>query len=100
MMFIFHMAFSIALIALASGVFLYLWSDENDSGLGKVFGVLITIMALLNVACNLYYGIKPMHPPMQNHPQMNGPANDNPAMNQSDHGSGKGGKMSNQGRGR
>lgn len=98
MMFLIHMAFGLALIALALGVFLYIWSDENDSGLGKAFGAIITILALLNVACNLYYGLRPMMgsqmPMQQNQQRMGGPGGpQGQEMGGSQQEQGKGGKM-------
>lgn len=57
-MFLLHAAFGLLLIALASGVFLYIWSAKNDSGLGRVFGLIVILLAVIDMLCAAYYGVK------------------------------------------
>lgn len=58
MMFQFHIALALGLIALSSGVALFVWSDNHSgSGLAKILGFLIIIMALFSTACTVYCGV-------------------------------------------
>src|SRR5580704_15958860 len=54
-------SFSLQLIALTAGVALFIWSlNSHDRGavLGRFFGFIIMILALLSVLCTLYMSIK------------------------------------------
>jgi hypothetical protein len=54
-------SFSLQLIALTAGVALFIWSlNSHDKGavLGRFFGFIIMILALLSVLCTLYMSIK------------------------------------------
>jgi hypothetical protein len=55
-MFHFHAIFSLELIALALGVLILIFAHGNV--LAKILGYLITIVALLNIACTGYYAAK------------------------------------------
>ena len=58
MMFQFHIALALGLIALSSGVALFAWSDkQSGSGLAKTLGLLIVIMSVLSTACMVYCGV-------------------------------------------
>lgn len=58
MIFLLDSAFSLELIAFASGVALWLWAGRAEAGraLGKVAGLFVMVAALLTMACTLYYG--------------------------------------------
>ncbi|MHB1947885.1 MAG: hypothetical protein ACYCQI_07220 [Gammaproteobacteria bacterium] len=61
MMFLFHSAMMIALIAIALGISLVVWSLRNDGqsiALAKVFGSLIVIIAILGTLCSIIYSVK------------------------------------------
>lgn len=54
-------SFSLQLIALTAGVALFIWSlnlDDRGAVLGRFFGFIIMILALLSVLCTLYMSIK------------------------------------------
>jgi hypothetical protein len=54
-------SFSLQLIALTAGVALFVWSlnlDDRGALLGRFFGFIIMILALLSVLCTLYMSIK------------------------------------------
>lgn len=85
-MFLFHAAFSLGLIALALGTFLYAWASR-EKGCGTCFakfiGIVVILVSLGNMVCTAYYGIKywregyfenpmQMHKMMQNKSMMNG----------------------------
>lgn len=60
MMFTFHSAMMLALIAIALGVVLIVWSLRNEGqgiALAKVFGWLILIIAILGMLCSTYYSV-------------------------------------------
>ncbi len=58
MMFQFHIALALGLIALSSGVALFVWSDKHSgSGLAKILGFLIVIMSIFSTACTVYCGV-------------------------------------------
>lgn len=60
-MFMFHVAFSLGLIALTAGTALFIWSKHVDaagSGLAKVIGTLVIIFAIGSTLCTIYYGVK------------------------------------------
>lgn len=58
MMFQFHIAVALGLIALASGVALCVWPDRQScSGLAKFLGFIIVVMSILSTACTVYCGI-------------------------------------------
>ena len=58
MMFQFHIALALGLIALSSGVALFAWSDKQcGSGLAKTLGFLIIIMSIVSTACTVYCGV-------------------------------------------
>lgn len=61
MMFLFHSAMMIALIALVLGIGLVIWSLRNDgvgAGLAKGFGLFIIIIAILGSICASVYTVK------------------------------------------
>lgn len=61
MMFVMHVAIMVGIIALATGVSLYIWSLRNQGagvGIAKFFGVLIIILAIVDGICISYYGFK------------------------------------------
>lgn len=54
-------SFSLQLIALTAGIALFIWSlnsDDRGALLGRFFGFIIMILALLSVICTLYMSIK------------------------------------------
>lgn len=58
MMFQFHIALALGLIALSSGLALFACSDKHAcSGFSKILGSLIVIMAILSTACTVYCGV-------------------------------------------
>lgn len=57
LVFMFHIAFGILLIALVAGVALIFKAKKYDSKLGKVLGVLIVLFALGHLACTSYFGM-------------------------------------------
>lgn len=61
MMFLFHSAMGLSLIAIALGVMLVVWSLRNEGKgvqLAKVFGILIVIVAIFGQICSTYYSLK------------------------------------------
>lgn len=61
MMFISHIAGFLGLIALASGVALFVGSARNPgtgSGAARFFGIIIIILSLGGILCNGYYTYK------------------------------------------
>ncbi|MCZ4719576.1 hypothetical protein O6C86_10170 [Legionella pneumophila] len=61
MMFMFHSAEMLGLIAIALGIMLVVWALRNEgssTGLSKVFGWLIVIIGVLGELCSTYYSIK------------------------------------------
>lgn len=57
-MFLFHIAFSLGLIALAAGIKLFSSLKRHDgSFIGKFLAVLIVISALISTVCTAYCGI-------------------------------------------
>lgn len=60
MMFLLDFAFATVLIALGIGIAFLIWAYRNDGvgiTLGKVFGYIITIAAVISLLCTSYYGI-------------------------------------------
>ncbi len=57
MMFAFHIAVGIMLIALVAGMLLYIKAKKNGSSFGKFIGILVVVLALFHLACTAYYGI-------------------------------------------
>src|SRR5665213_3473368 len=60
-MFMFHVAFSLGLIALTAGTALFVWSKHVDAagfGLAKAIGILVIIFAIGSTLCTIYYGVK------------------------------------------
>lgn len=58
-MFMFHIAFSLGLIALSAGIALYVVCKKiPGSGLAKLVAFLIIIFSLLSTLCTSYYGFK------------------------------------------
>lgn len=60
MMFMFHSAMMLALIAIALGIGLIVWALRNEGRgvvLAKVFGWLIVIFAVLAMLCSTYYAM-------------------------------------------
>lgn len=61
LMFNFHMVFSWALIALAAGAAILIWSKVHENvgvTLPKIIGYIVIIAALLNALCSGYYAVK------------------------------------------
>lgn len=61
MMFLFHIAFALGLIALAFGVYFVVWAgNEKGTGVGmaKTFGYIILILAIISLLCTIYYNFK------------------------------------------
>ena len=61
MMFSFHIALATSLIALASGIALLGWAKKFEGGCRfwcNLFGFIITILAILSVACTLWTGVQ------------------------------------------
>ncbi|HCC3243582.1 TPA: hypothetical protein ACW6D3_002686 [Legionella pneumophila] len=61
MMFMFHSAEMLGLIAIALGIMLGVWALRHEgrgTGLSKVFGWLIVIIGILGELCSTYYAIK------------------------------------------
>lgn len=59
-MFLFHIAYALGLIALAVGIIMIAWSLRNEGkgvGLVKIFGYIISIIAIIAMLCTTYYGI-------------------------------------------
>lgn len=60
-----HISFALGLIALVSGVALYLWSVRAEAGAGitlaKIIGVIVIVLAILELACTLYSGLRWKH---------------------------------------
>lgn len=56
MIFSFHMAFGILLIALAAGLALFFKAQKHESGFGKVLAILIVLFAIVHLGCTSYYG--------------------------------------------
>lgn len=60
-MFIFHIAETLGLLSLASGVGLYVWGQQTEgkgSGIAKFFGVIVTVLSILSILCTSWYGIQ------------------------------------------
>jgi hypothetical protein len=59
-MFLFHVAFSLGMIALTCGTALYVWS-ARDRGTGtdfaKLIGILVIIFSITSILCTSYYGV-------------------------------------------
>jgi hypothetical protein len=61
LMFTFHIAQALSLMALGLGVGFIVWAGRNQgSGAGalKFFGYIIAILSVLNIACNSYTSYK------------------------------------------
>ena len=59
MMFLLDLAFAMELIALGLGISMLIWAYRNEGAgvaLGKVFGYVISILAVLALLCTSYYG--------------------------------------------
>lgn len=58
MMFQFHIALALGLIAIASGIALCVWPDRRHSGSGFAIalGVIIVILAILSTVCTINSG--------------------------------------------
>lgn len=74
-MFIFHIAFSLSLIALTLGMALHAWAGRNGMGFAQFIGFLVVVFALISTVCTGYYGYLafkqgPMMPMMGNMQQM------------------------------
>ena len=84
-----HISFFLGLIALVSGVSLYLWSVRAEAGAGvglaKIVGIVVIVLAILGLLCTLYSGLrrhkefdsmmmKDCHCPMMSAPTSNAPA--------------------------
>jgi uncharacterized membrane protein len=60
-----HVSFALGLIALVAGVSLYLWSVRAEAGpgigLAKVVGVIVIILAIIELICSAYSAIMLKH---------------------------------------
>lgn len=77
MMFMFHSAEMLGLIAIALGIMLVVWAlrnEGNSTGLSKVFGWLIVIIGILGELCSSYYAIKYWYAGYFQMPMMSGEA--------------------------
>lgn len=82
-----HVSFALSLIALVTGVSLYLWSVRAEMGpgiaLAKVFGIIVIILAILDIIGSIYGGVYWHHMRRGQHncncPMNNSPANTNNA---------------------
>lgn len=58
-------SFSLGLIALVTGVCLYLWSVRAEPGAGiglaKIVGVVVIVLAILELLCTLWSGFRMKH---------------------------------------
>lgn len=64
MMFIFHVAITVGLVALSLGTSLLIWGLRNEGAgiqLAKVIGSLVAIFAVLSMLCSAYYVTKYWH---------------------------------------
>ncbi|HDV5709335.1 TPA: hypothetical protein RJD49_001002 [Legionella pneumophila] len=64
MMFLFHAAVTLGLIAFSLGVGLFIWGLRNQGAgiqLAKTLGILVAIIAVLSILCSGYYAIKYWH---------------------------------------
>lgn len=64
MMFTFHIAVTLELIAFAIGFGLIIWSLRNEGKaiqLAKNIGTIVAIVAVLGMLCSTYYGVKYWH---------------------------------------
>lgn len=57
MVFSFHMAFGVLLIAFVAGIALFFKAKKYDSAFGKFLGGLVALLAFAHLACTSYYGI-------------------------------------------
>lgn len=60
-MFLFHIGFSLELIALTVGTALYVWGKRNNgagTGLAKLIGFLVLLLSLIAVICTIYFNFK------------------------------------------
>src|ERR1700722_1605178 len=64
-MFLSHISFSLGLIALVTGVCLYLWSVRAEPGAGiglaKIVGVAVIVLAILELLCTIWSGFRMKH---------------------------------------
>ena len=61
LMFCFHIAFSVGLIALASSAAILIWAKVHENvgtGLAKSIGYLVVLFSVLNIACTSYCAFK------------------------------------------
>lgn len=64
MMFTFHAALALAFIAIVLGISLFIWGLRQPgagASLAKVVGILIAIVAALDILCSIYYAMKYWH---------------------------------------
>lgn len=64
MMFLFHTAMALGLIAFSLGLSLIVWGLRNEGAgvqLAKVLGSLVAIIAMISMLCSSYYVIKYWH---------------------------------------
>lgn len=61
LMFTMHIAYSLLLLVLLAGVSMLIWSLHNEgtggAGIAKFFGSIVSVLAILGVACMLYYSL-------------------------------------------
>ncbi|MBA2655329.1 MAG: hypothetical protein H0U71_09755 [Gammaproteobacteria bacterium] len=64
MMFIFHSAITLGLIAFSLGISLLIWGLRNEGAaiqLAKIAGSLVAIFAVISMLCSTYYVTKYWH---------------------------------------
>lgn len=60
-MFLFHVAFSLNMLALCAGTAVYIWSDRNNgagSSLAKIIGTLVILFSVISIFCTVYFGMR------------------------------------------
>lgn len=58
MMFLYHIAFALGLIAISTGALLFAYGSSKDVGLAKLLGLIVIILSILSTLCTGYYGMK------------------------------------------
>lgn len=62
MLFMFHITIFLGLIALVSGVYLFIWSSRVENKFYKVcawlLGLIVSIIAILGLVCVISYSVK------------------------------------------
>lgn len=60
-MFLFHIGFSLELIALIAGSALYIWGIRNKgegTSFARIIGFLVVILAIISIVCSSYFNMK------------------------------------------